>query len=100
MTIPYQTMYGYAVGNAALSNRMTCAVAIAAQAVFGEDAGTANHAARLAWAQKAIADPEAMGRKMVWGVLGDPAIQAAGAGATDAQIQASVDALVDQFLLA
>lgn len=100
MAIPYTTVYSLAVDNGSLAQRMTVAVAAAAQAVFAEDAQTANHAARLAWAQTAITDPIGMGKKMVWGVLADPAIQAAGVGATDAQIQTSVNALVNQFMLA
>ncbi len=100
MAIAYQTMYSMAVGNAALANRMTSAVAVAAHTVFNESGATVNHAARLTWAQKTIADPESMGKKVVWGVLSDPVIQAAGVGATDAQLQTSVDALVNQFALA
>ena len=100
MAIPYATVYSLAVDAGAVRQRVLVAVCVAAMNVFVEGDQTPNHAARVAWAQNAIGNPEAMARKMIWGVLCDPVIQGIGAGATDANIQTSVDALVSQFLLA
>lgn len=100
MAIPYTQVYQFAKDAGTLQQRLIVACAVAAQAVFAESAAIPNHAARLAWAQKCIAAPETMAGKMIWGVLADPAIQAIGVGATDSNIQTSVDALVNQFLLA
>lgn len=97
MAIAYTAVYGFAVDAGAVQQRVAVACAVAAQAVLAESAGTANHAARLSWAQQSLGDVPAMARKVIWGVLADPAIQAAGVGATDAQIQTSVNALVDTF---
>lgn len=100
MAIAYTAVYSLAVDAGIVQQRVLVAVCIAAMNVLVESDQTPNHAARIAWAQKALADPLAMAKKMIWGVLTDPVIQGIGAGATDANIQTSVDALVNNFLLA
>lgn len=100
MAIPYTTVYSFAVDAGTVRQRVIVAVSIAAMNVFVESDQVPNHAGRVAWAQNAIGNPEAMARKMIWGVLADPVIQSIGAGATDTNIQTSIDALVNQFLLA
>jgi hypothetical protein len=98
MAISLATEYSIAVDQGANTPRVIAAVANAAVAVFVEDPQTAQHAARLAWAQKAIADPVSMGKKMIWGVVADANVQAAGGNPPDAIIQTSVNALVNGFL--
>jgi hypothetical protein len=80
-----------------LKNRTVAAIAKAAQDVLNEDAGTANHAARVAWASAALADTPTMAERMMWGMLANATIAAAGDAATDNDIQFVVNSLVDTF---
>lgn len=84
----------------ALRNRVRAAVLIAARAVILENPATVNHAARLVWATAAVQDAAALAAKaesMFVGVASDGAIQDAGLAATDAQIQSTVNALVNYY---
>jgi hypothetical protein len=96
----YTDIYRFAVEDGTTEQRMTVAVAMVAQDVLAEDGATPDHATRLTWARAALANPTAMGKKMVWAVLADPVIIAAGVGATDAQIKTAVAARVTDFSLA
>lgn len=98
----YTDIYKIAVEDGPSSQRMTVACAFVAQAVLAESDQTPNHAQRVTWARKALSDPRAMAKTMIWAVLADPVIVNAGAGAgvTDAQITTAVSARVNDFSLA
>ena len=97
MAIPLATMYSLAVDANTSQTKIAAAAAIAAQSVLTENPATANHSQRLAWAQKTLLDPLSMAKKMIWGVVADPNVQAAGVNASDAILQTSVNALVDTY---
>ena len=82
-----------------LRNLIEVAVIIAAESIRNEDAGTANHANRLLWAKLAFNDPLGVSKKMMMAVLAanKDATVAQITGASDAVIQAKVDAAVDVF---
>ena len=81
----YQEIANIANNNTLL-DRMSTAVAIQADVVRLEAAGTTNHANRLIWAKASFSDPRAMALKMTWAIL------AQNAAATNAQILAATDA--------
>jgi len=85
--------------NSALKNKITVACVIASESIRTEDPGTANHAARLAWAKAVFAAPEAEAERMFMAVLAQNAAATVAAitGATDAAIQTAVDAAVNVF---
>lgn len=82
-----------------LRNRITVAVGIAADGIRSEAPATANHANRLIWAKRAFSRPRQVAQEIHWAVI----IANAAAtvtqikNATDAAIQANVDAAVDIF---
>ena len=80
----------------ALLHRVTVAIAIAADTIRTETPPT-NSAQRLVWAEKALANPEAMTPQVMWAVLAANNAATVGniTGATDAAIQSNVDAVVD-----
>lgn len=96
MTV-YDDMYALRFESSNIKNRTIVGVAKAAMDIFAEDAGTANHAARLAWAQIAIVNTESEAGRFMWGVLSDSTVRGAGELATDAQIQSALDAVVNDF---
>lgn len=98
MALTLAQSYIAAVDTGTNTTRVAAAVAIAASAVLTESGGTPNHAARLAWAQKTLNDPVTMGKKVIWGVVADANVQAAGANPSDAIVQTSVNSLVDTFV--
>lgn len=53
----YSDLFARRQSGGDLLNRFVIALDAAASAVLTEDAGTDNHAARLAWAYKALFDP-------------------------------------------
>lgn len=77
-----------------LKDRVGAAVALTTFAIANEPAETPNHAARQQWVKKTIASPSAMTESILWAVCVHPAIQAAGADATDADIMAAVEMAV------
>lgn len=83
--------------NNPLLEKITVAIVIAADAIRSEAAGTTNHANRLVWAKSAFADPRGIRSQVLWAVLA--ANKSASvtniSGASDAAIQANVDAVVD-----
>lgn len=81
----YKELYDLA-SNSELKNRVTIACTLAAYAINGEDAGTANHANRLIWAARVFANPTAEAERMY------PVILAANSAATVAQITGASDA--------
>lgn len=95
----YVDIYKIAVEDGPSAQRMTVACAFVAQDVLAESAATPDHAARVTWARNALANPQAMAKKMIWAVLADPVIVAAG-NPSDAQVKAAVAARVTDFSLA
>jgi len=85
--------------DAALANRIEVACIVAAETIRGESDQTANHANRLLWAQRAFNAPKDAANKMVMAVLAanKSATVAQITGATDATLQAAVDAAVNLF---
>lgn len=80
-----------------LRNKVAAAVAKAAMDVLNEDAGTTNHTARVVWAKDALINAEAVGTRMMWGVLGNATIQASGDASSDNDIQYVVNGLINVF---
>jgi len=85
--------------NSALRNRVQTAVLIAAEAVMNEVGTTPNHANRLVWAKGVFASPGREAEQMFMAVLAANSeftvVQIT--GASDAAIQANVDAHIDLF---
>jgi hypothetical protein len=82
-----------------LKNRVQVACIVAAETIRGEDGGTANHANRLLWAAAVFQNPSQEANRLFWAVLAanKDATAAQITGATDAAVQANVDAAVDLF---
>lgn len=82
-----------------LLDKITVAVIVAADTIYAEAGGTANHANRLIWAREAAQQPLAMAKVFMAAVLAANKAVAASAisGASDISIQVSVDAVVDNF---
>ena len=82
-----------------LKNKVEVACIVAAETIRAEDAGTANHANRVLWAQQAFASPAGVGKKMLMALLAGNKATAVGTitGASDSAIQTKVDAAVDLF---
>ncbi len=80
-----------------LLHKVTTAIAVAADTIRSEAAGTTNHANRLVWAEKALADPKALTDQVLWAVLAANNGATTGniIGASDAAIQSNVDDVVD-----
>jgi len=85
--------------NDVLRQKILVACVIAAEKVRTELSTVTNHAARLAWAKAAYANPEAAQKGMVMAVLAQNSTftLAQIIGATDVTVQAAVDAAVDVF---
>ena len=82
-----------------LQDKVEVACIVAAETIRAEDAGTDNHANRLAWAKRAFTSPTAVRDEMLMALLAanKDATVAQITEATDAAIQAKVDAAVDVF---
>ncbi len=80
-----------------LLRKATTAIAVAADTIRSEATGTANHANRLVWAEKALANPKALTDQVLWAVLAANNGSTVDniTGATDSAIQTNVDAAVD-----
>ena len=85
-----------AANNDLLRQRVRVAVTISANTIILEPTGTANHAARLAWARGALQSPDSTRDQILLSVLAQnksfTLVQIT--GATDASIQTAVDAAV------
>lgn len=88
-----------AAGNAGLRDKVKVAVIVAAALVRAEAWDTPDHGARLNWAKRAFADPDTEATRMLWALLAEfrDSPVAAITGATDAQVQAAVNAAVALF---
>lgn len=95
----YQQLYDAVTQGGPVLNRAVVAVAVSAQKILVELDTTLNHAARLAWARKALADPQGMVKKMSYALAADAVVSAKATATTDAELQTAVDALIDSFSL-
>lgn len=93
-------VHEFANGAPALRQRFSGARLVAAWNVLNEDPGTANHAARLTWAEKILADYDADLSPEFLRFLSNATIQAQGGTATDGQIMTAVTGLVNAFATA
>ena len=78
-----------------LKQRSQIAIESAAYDVINEDAGTANHANRIIWANTALNNPEKLTSVEMSLIVQNPTIAAAGDDATDSDIQFVVNGLID-----
>jgi len=94
----YDELYDLAEGNA-LIDRITSAIAIAADKVVNEDPITPNHANRLIWAKQAFQTPKSFAKPFWYAMLAanNSLTPAAILAASDSAIQNNVDAVVDTF---
>lgn len=83
--------------SSALKKRAYVAVAKAAQDVLNEDPGTTNHANRVLWATASLENPEVNASKMMWPIVSNATVQAAGLACTDNDIQFVVNGAIDTF---
>lgn len=88
-----QEHYDLANGGA-LRGRVIAACAKAATDIVNENPLTANHANRMIWAAK---DPAENAEQMKWPVALNATIAAAGAAATDGDIQFVVNSHINAF---
>lgn len=88
----YVELYGLAQTDSVLRQKVTVACIVAAEAIMAEDAGTANHANRLIWAQSVFANPTTEAIRMTFAAL------AANNAATVAQIQSATDAAIQTIV--
>ena len=94
----YEELYGL-WHESGLKNKVTVAVVVAAETIQGEDVGTPNHANRLIWARQTFESPAIAADAMFRVILAVNKDIAVGTilAASDASIQAAVDAAVDTF---
>ena len=85
--------------DSAFSNKVAVACCVAADGIRVEDVATANHANRIIWAKQALENPRTVAQNMHFAILvaNKSATVAQIQNATDAAIQANVDACVDVF---
>lgn len=90
-------LYNLRYSSSNLKNRLTSAIADAAQDVLNEDAGTTNHAQRVVWAKAALADAQGMAEKMMWGLVGNATVASSGEASSDNDILFVVASLIDTY---
>ncbi len=80
-----------------LFQKIRAAVVVSCEVVRAEAANATNHAARLAWAKRCLADSDGMAAVMLKAVIAQNmgATVAQVEGASDATIQAKCDAAID-----
>jgi hypothetical protein len=86
-------------GEDALRHKVEVACIVAAETIRNEAPATENHANRLVWAKSAFQDPAGVAVKMLMALLAANKDETPSniTSASDAQIQARVDAAVDVF---
>ena len=97
----YKELYGLH-NDSALRNRVVVACIVAAEIVMNELDTVPNHANRLIWAGSVFANPQTEGLRMYWALLAankDQTVEFIRQTATDAQIQAKVEAHIDLFAI-
>ena len=94
----YLELYALA-GNADFQTRLRYALLRAAYDISNEAIDTPNHIKRLAWARAELDGQSAVAiDRLAIGVLLNPSIAAAGAAATDSDIQFQVNSLVQNLV--
>ena len=95
----YLELTGLIVSRGELVQKITAAVAIAADTIMNEASATPNHDNRLRWAKEAFVRPRAKADQMMAALIAQNknATVAAIEAASDAAIQANVDAAIDIF---
>ncbi len=88
----YSQVYDLRYGSTAFRRRVVVALARAAQDVLNDAQATA---ARRAWARTTLRDTDAMAERFMWGVVANPTVQGLGEASTDADIQFTVNSLID-----
>ena len=85
--------------DATFLDRVQVACIVAAEQIRLEAVTVPNHDARLAWAKNVFFNPKTEAQRMAWAVLAQnrSATLAQITGATDAQLQTTVDAAVNLF---
>jgi len=90
--------------NATLKRQLAAAIASAAVQVLSEDPVTPNNTNRQLWAKRVLATPTAplgMADQMIWGCLGNVAIQnelaAPGSHVPDSDLEYCVSTLIDVY---
>ncbi len=80
-----------------LRDKITASCLVAADTIRQEDGATTNHANRVIWAKKVLADPRAETAMIIPLVIAANRAATAEAisGASDAAIQSAVDAVID-----
>lgn len=86
--------------NIPLLNKVMTAVAILAETIRVESAGTTDHAKREAWAKSTLGNVDGMARSLMWVLLAQNAAFTKEniEGASDATIQTAVDSAVELLL--
>jgi hypothetical protein len=93
----YDQVYAYVGNSPLLQHRAMIAVATAAVAVLNEAGSTPNHAARLAWAARALTDVPGTAHRMLFAIMANTTLQGSGDGMLDSDLQFVVNSLVDTF---
>lgn len=85
------------VRNEELRDKITAACVVASDVIRTEDGGSANHANRVIWAKKVLANPKLEAEKVIPLVIAanKDATAANIAGASDTAIQNNVNAVID-----
>ena len=89
-------LYETAAGTA-LQKRVRVAVVVACDVIRAESNATPNHANRLLWAQRTLADPDTAAKRMLWAALAQNRANPAASilAADDATVQTAVNTAVD-----
>lgn len=99
MTIAYNIAYSL-LDDPTLRDRVRYAILHSAAYVLIEDPATPDHADRIDWARKAFAEALQMPiRQVMVYVITDATVAQVGAAATDAQLQAAIDAAIPYLVL-
>jgi len=85
--------------NPEMKSRVAVAVAKAATDILNEAPATPNHTERVAWANVALVGAEDVAEQMLWSIVQNATIQAAGLDSTDNDIQFVVNSFIDLFAL-
>ena len=95
----YAELYDLFTTESEVRNKVSIAVAVAADTIFNENPATTNHTNRLIWAKQALQNPLGKAAEMFPSLLAqnkDAAVSAI-MGASDATIQSNVDGSIDLF---
>jgi hypothetical protein len=94
MALSFAEMYRIAYSET--SAQLPAALALVSVEILAEDPATDQHASRLAWAQKVLANPQDMARKMIWVFMGDRAEK--WGAVTDQEVLETVRKYVNGYL--